>query len=81
MENQHKKISGYRSLSEAEIGLMNRAKALEGAVGALYQELAQAPGIDKRSLALARTNLQQGFMWMVRSIAQPRDVFEEKANG
>jgi hypothetical protein len=29
------------------------------------------PGIDRRSVALARTNMQQGFMWLVRSIAQP----------
>jgi hypothetical protein len=29
------------------------------------------PAIDKRWLAIARTNLQQGFMAMVRSIAKP----------
>lgn len=27
MENQHRKISGYRELSQAEIDLMNRIKA------------------------------------------------------
>jgi hypothetical protein len=26
---------------------------------------------DKRSVALATTNLQQGFMWAIRSIAKP----------
>ena len=37
MENQHRKIAGYRELSEAEIALMNEVKALglaiEGVVG------------------------------------------------
>ena len=28
MENQHRKISGYRELSQAEIDLMNKVKAL-----------------------------------------------------
>lgn len=28
MENQHRKITGYRELSEAEIALMNEIKAL-----------------------------------------------------
>ncbi len=28
MENQHRKISGYRELSQAEIDLMNEVKAL-----------------------------------------------------
>lgn len=27
MDNQHRKISGYRELSQAEIDLMNRIKA------------------------------------------------------
>ena len=29
MENQHKKITGYRDLSQAEIDLMNEVKDLE----------------------------------------------------
>ena len=30
---------------------------------------------DPRLLALAKSNLQQGFMWFVRSIAKPADPF------
>ena len=33
MENQHKRITGYRDLTEVEIDLMNRIKALAEAVG------------------------------------------------
>jgi hypothetical protein len=75
MDNQHKKITGYRDLSQAEIDGMNKIKALEAQAGALAKEIAQVEGVDPRLLALARTNLQQGFMWFVRSIAKPADPF------
>lgn len=36
---------------------------------------ARIEGVDPRLLALAKTNLQQGFMWFVRSIAKSADLF------
>lgn len=75
MDNQHKKITGYRDLTQAEIDGMNKIKELEAQVGTLAKEIAQIEGVDPRLLALARTNLQQGFMWFVRSIAKPADPF------
>lgn len=39
MENQHRKIAGYRELSEAEIDLMNRIKAKGAELLALQAEL------------------------------------------
>jgi hypothetical protein len=71
MDNQHKKISGYRELSQEEIDLMNEAKALAEQCGALVLKLEAVKYIDGRSLALGKTNLQQGFMWAVRAIAKP----------
>lgn len=71
MENQHKHISGYRDLSEKEVALMNEVKAKAAEVGELLHRLAAADSLDKRSVAIARTELQTGFMWAVRSIAQP----------
>ncbi|MGH1542151.1 MAG: DUF7681 family protein [Arenicella sp.] len=71
MENQHKKIKGYRDLTQEEIDLMNRCKALAESCGELIDDLASVEGIDGRSLALGKTNLQQGFMWTIRSIAKP----------
>ncbi|CAD5107233.1 Acb2/Tad1 domain-containing protein [Zestomonas carbonaria] len=41
MENQHRKIKGYRELSQAEIDLMNRIKAKGGELLELQAELAQ----------------------------------------
>ena len=40
MENQHRKISGYRELSQQEIDLMNRIKAKGAELLELHQELA-----------------------------------------
>ncbi|AVA33001.1 hypothetical protein [Cupriavidus metallidurans] len=40
MENQHRKITGYRELSEAEISLMNRIKEKGAELLALQTELA-----------------------------------------
>lgn len=78
MDNRHKLIKGYRDLSQDEINLMNEAKAQGEQLGALIERLEAADFAqtsdqvpDKRSLALAKTNLQQGMMWLVRSIAKP----------
>jgi len=70
MENQHQKIAGYRDLTEDEIALMNEGKALAIKVGEFLDKL-KVPGIDQRWVAIGQTNLQQGFMAAIRSIAQP----------
>lgn len=71
VDNQHKKISGYRDLTEDEIALMNQCKALAAQCGELVQKMTTAHPIDQRCVALAKTNLQQGFMWLIRSVARP----------
>lgn len=75
MKDQHKMIKGYRDLSQSEIDGMNSIKALELDTGELFKQVSQIDGVDQRALALAKTNLQQGFMWFVRSIAKPADPF------
>jgi hypothetical protein len=40
MDNQHKKIKGYRDLSQEEVDLMNRIKEKASEVGELVNELA-----------------------------------------
>lgn len=71
VDNQHQKIKGYRDLSEEEISKMNACKDMAIEVGRLCNELAQFGSIDQRWLAIAQTDLQQGFMAMIRSIAKP----------
>lgn len=71
MENQHKKITGYRDLTQEEIDLMNRSKALASEVGDFIEYLSKTGYEDKRWLAIAKTDLQKGFMSLTRSIAKP----------
>ena len=78
MDNQHQKIKGYRDLSQGEIDAMNRIKALAEEVGALCKSFdGPVPGADGpfmpdlRWLAIARTDLQKGFMFLTRAIAKP----------
>jgi hypothetical protein len=71
MDNQHKKISGYRDLSQEEIDLVNEGKALAELCKDFLVKLEGTESTDKRCVALGRTNLQQGFMWAIRGIAKP----------
>ena len=79
MENQHRKIAGYRELSQAEIDLMNRIKAKGAELLALQTELVDLlvqQATDKRlaecvpsanheahAAELARFNNAEPFRW------------------
>lgn len=77
MENQHKHIKGYRDLTAEEIDAINRAKELAEQVGKFVSEMrglnsdTANHAVDMRWLSIAQTDLQKGFMALVRSIAQP----------
>jgi len=71
MDNQHKKITGYRDLSQAEIDLMNKGKELAKQCGDFISRLQTMEGLDQRAVALGKTHLQTGFMWAIRGVAQP----------
>ena len=71
MKDQHEKIKGYRDLSQEEIDLMNEGKELAEKCGAFIAKLEADSTTDKRNVALGKTNLQQGFMWAIRAVAQP----------
>lgn len=71
MKDQHTLIKGYRELSQIEIDYMNRVKAMASEVERLYQDLLHTEEVDGRWLAIGKTDLQKGFMALVRSIAKP----------
>ena len=71
MDNQHKMIKGYRDLSQEEIDLMNKAKQLAEQVGLLVEEIINNESTDKRWANIGKTDLQKGFMALVRAVAQP----------
>jgi len=85
MDNQHRRISGYRELSQTEIDLMNEVKAKGEELRALLvrieeviKDVPQPPaGIAHEAdhplfwLRYADGTFRSGVMYAVRAIAQP----------
>lgn len=81
MDNQHRKIKGYRELSQEEIDVMNSIKEAGASLGVLVESLEKLDEklgsvdgevlLDKRWLALGKTHLQQGLMCLTRAVAKP----------
>lgn len=75
--NHEPKITGYRKLSEAEVALMNEGKALAEQCGAYIAKLRghgdkPVEGMrDQRWISMGASDLQVGFMKLIRGIAQP----------
>lgn len=67
------KITGYHQQSEESIAAINECKDLEKAVSAFIEKISadQELAVDARAVSIARTQLQTGFMWLVRGIAKP----------
>lgn len=79
MENQHQKIKGYRDLSQEEIDLMNEAKELAEKVGELVIKVTKQLFVESKGMTtehhrwanIGKTDLQKGFMSVIRAIAKP----------
>lgn len=82
MDNQHRKIAGYRELSQDEIDLMNEIKEQGKVLSALVDKVnacntAHSDSVlvaDSKALrsgAIAATDLQTGLMWLTRAVAKP----------
>lgn len=71
MDNQHREIAGYRELNATEILLINNIKAVGSEFETVFAVFEAHPDIDKRWLAIAKTDLQKGLMALVRSVAKP----------
>jgi hypothetical protein len=71
MDNQHRKINGYRELSQHEIDLMNKIKAKGVELGELFAELQATSTVDQRWVSIGGTDLQTGLMALTRAVAQP----------
>lgn len=78
-------VAGYKPQSDAKVALANEGKELEERYLRWLDKLAAQNGppdasgtvpqvCDPRFIALAKTNIQQGAMWAVRSIFQPGRV-------
>lgn len=79
MENQHRKITGYRELNQVEVDLMNQVKAIGQDLKAIHDKVAAHitnddstdPGERRRWLAIGRIHYQQGLMALTRAVAAP----------
>ena len=71
MKDQHKKIKGYRDLTQAEIDAMNAVKGEGERLRLLIEEMRENEELDQRWISIAETHLQQGIMAAVRSVAKP----------
>lgn len=64
-------IKGYRDLTPDEVVLINEVKGLAMVVGDKVEDIFNMPETDTRWAAIAKTQLQQGFMALIRSVAKP----------
>ena len=78
MENQHRKISGYRELNQEEIDLMNEIKERGRELNQLVCRVALLPvyetsaGMEReRWVEYAGMNIETGVMQLVRAVALP----------
>ena len=70
MENQHRKIQGYRDLTREEINLMNEIKGHGQSLSILVEKV-KGCADDARWCAIGKTHLQQGLMALTRAVAKP----------
>lgn len=72
-----KHIEGYRDQPQSNLDVINTVKRIENDVAYLIANIEKGlkarsdNGITARRVNLAKTNLEQGFMWLVKAIANP----------
>ena len=85
MDNQHRKIKGYRELNQDEIDLMNEIKEAGVRIGALVDKVNRINSatddqdfaeLVTRSQAMrwaaeSKTDFQKGLMCLTRAVAKP----------
>ena len=73
MENQHRKIKGYKELSQEQIDMMNKIKEQGIVLGELVEEIQASSHLspDLRWVAIGKTDLQQGLMALTRAVTVP----------
>lgn len=71
-------VAGYRPQGDDKIDLVNLNKEAEESVLRILDSLKASADVDQRWLAIGRTQIEQGFMAVNRSVFQPdRVVFSD----
>ncbi|SLN38112.1 hypothetical protein AQS8620_01424 [Aquimixticola soesokkakensis] len=75
-------VSGYRPQSTEAVDLVNRSKEIEERVLRFLDALKAERSLDMRWYSIGRTQIEQGFMAVNRSVFQPeRGALPEDAEG
>lgn len=67
-------VAGYLPQTDDKVQTVNRAKELEERALRHLDALSADPATDKRMVAIARTGIQEAFMWANRAVFQPGRV-------
>jgi hypothetical protein len=67
-------VAGYTDQPQDRIDQVNQNKVAEEQVLRTIDRLQAQTAGDPRMFALARTNIEQGFMWLNRAIFRPERV-------
>jgi hypothetical protein len=74
MTNAGLPVSGYKPQSDQAVELVNANKRAEEMVLRILDDLATREEVDKRWLAIGRTQIEQGFMAVNRAVFKPGRV-------
>jgi hypothetical protein len=67
-------VAGYQPQTNDKVQTVNRAKELEERVLRHLDALDADAAADKRMVAIARTGIQEAFMWANRAVFQPARI-------
>ena len=67
-------VAGYQPQADDKVQIVNRAKEIEERVLRHLDALAADPANDQRMVAIARTGIQEAFMWANRAVFQPSRI-------
>jgi hypothetical protein len=73
VDNQHRQIKGYRDFDQDTVDEINGIKKLESIVLERIKNIDVEMDVDQRWLAIAKTDIQKGFMALIRAVAKPAE--------
>lgn len=77
-EHQPLPVHGYTSQVDWRVTLVNENKVIEERVLRSIDNHLHHDDIDARCVALARTKLQEAFMWLNRAVFRPQRLPDEQ---
>lgn len=73
-------VAGYKPQGDGAVQAVNINKAIEELILRVLDKLAEDEAVDKRWLAIGRTQIEQGFMAVNRSVFKPGRLGDEAVN-